>query len=140
MPKCQECGGKGEVKEIKRTTTQSNALWLFFTQLSDSLNNAGYSQRDVFEKAKAFDVPVTKEFIHDLWIYFQKKMFGTSSTRDLKKADSQISDIHEVLMRNIGEVLGIEYIEFPQKCSSCSHIDCICLENMFDKRYEKEIH
>ena len=130
--KCQECKGTGEVKEIKRTTTQSNALWRFFTLLSDAINNAGHSQRDVFEKAKAFDVPVTKWFIHSLWLYFQESMFHTTSTRDLKKADSQISDIHEVLMRNIGEVLGIEYIEFPSKCESCHHILCICLEKMFN--------
>ena len=130
--KCQECKGTGEVKEIKRTTTQSNALYRFFDLLAKAMNDAGHSQRDVFEKAKAFDVPVTKEFIHDLWVYFQKKMFGTSSTRDLKKADSQISDIHEVLMRNIGEVLGIEYIKFPSTCENCKHIDCICLEKMFN--------
>ena len=129
--KCPECKATGKVKEIKRTTTQSNALWLFFTHLAKAINDAGHSQRDVFEKAKAFDVPVTKEFIHDLWVYFQKKMFGTTSTRDLKKADSQISDIHEVLMRNIGEVLHIDYIPFPSVCENCSHVDCICLEKMF---------
>jgi len=125
--RCQNCG-----KETgQRTLPQNNALYKFFALMAKALNDAGHSQRDVFEKAKAFDVPITKEFIHDLWIYFQKAMFKTEHTRDLKKTE-EIDAIHKVMNRNIGETLHIDYVPFPSVCEKCKHIDCVCLEKMFN--------
>jgi len=98
--------------EKQRTGQQNRGLYLFFSQLAESLNNAGYSQRDVFEKAKAFDAPCTKDFIHGIWIYFQKSMYGTNSTTELLKQE-QIDEIHKVIMKNMGEILHIEHIPFP---------------------------
>ncbi len=96
----------------KRTGQQNKALWKFFQLLADALIEKGVTMRMVFEKTSSFDIPPTKDRVHDLWIYFQKAMYGTDRTRDLTK-NEQIDKVHEVLMKNMGEMFHVDYIDFP---------------------------
>ena len=95
----------------QRTNSQNRAMWLWFTRLADALNDAGKDMRIVLKPT--YSIPWTKDSIHDhLWIPVQKAMYGTESTTFLHKI-WQINKIHEVIMRELGEKHGIEYIEFP---------------------------
>lgn len=95
----------------QRTEQQNNALWLFMTQLATALNDSGKDMRVVLKPQ--ISIPWTKNSIHDyIWIPIQKAMYGTDSTIYLHKIE-QIDKIHEVIMREIGEKHGIEYIPFP---------------------------
>lgn len=95
----------------KRTASQNRALWLFFSLLAKELNESGKDMRVILKPT--YFIPWTKDSVHDhLWIPIQKLMFKTESTVDLTKQE-QIDFIHKVIMRELGEKHGIEYIEFP---------------------------
>lgn len=97
--------------EKQRTSQQNKALWKFFDLLSQSLNDAGKDARIVLKPT--YSIPWTKEMIHDnIWLPLQKAMYGTQSTTFLHKTQ-QIDKIHEVIMRELGEKHGIEFIKFP---------------------------
>ena len=106
----------------QRTGQQNRALWVFFTMVADALNDAGYTQKKVFEKAQFFDVQCDKDFVHDIWCHFQEAKFGTDKTRDLIK-QGQIEEVHEYIMQKMGEIFGIEYIPFPNKKEEAPLID-----------------
>ena len=95
----------------QRTSQQNKGLHLFFTMLSDELNNAGYDQRKVLKPS--IDIPWTPEAIKEqLWKPIQKLMYNKESTTELDKV-KEIDKVHEVLMRHLGEKFGVEYIPFP---------------------------
>jgi len=96
----------------QRTSDQNRALWKHFQNIANELNDKGITQRGFYKKAKEFDMPCTKEFLHDIWLMIQKKMYGTNSTTMLHKI-GQIDDINDVLMKGLGESCEIEYIPFP---------------------------
>lgn len=107
MSKCPHC--KKEMPT--RTETQNSSLWLFMTMLAKALNDAGLEPRKVLKSTYNFQW--TKEMIHDaVWVPIQKALFGTTSTRSLKKLE-QIDAIHSLIMRELGEKHGLEYIAFP---------------------------
>jgi len=97
----------------KRTLTQNKALWKGFQLVADALTAKGVTMRKVYEKTEHFDVPPTKSSVHDLWIYFQERMYGTASTRELSKLEGQIEGIWNVMLKNLGELFHIDYIDFP---------------------------
>lgn len=95
----------------QRTQNQNSALWLWFTQLAQTLNESGKDMRVVLKPT--YSIPWTKDNIHDhIWIPIQKAMYRTNSTTFLHKQE-QIDKIHEVIMRELGEKHGIEFIPFP---------------------------
>ena len=102
-----------EIEKIRgtRTSQQNKALWKFFSLVADKLTELGVSMRTIFKETDTFDMPPTKDSVHDLWVHFQKAMVNTERTRDLKK--DQIDRIHEVFMKNMGEKFHLEYIDFP---------------------------
>ena len=95
-----------------RTNQQSRALYLHFGNISNELQNKGITQRGFYQKAKYFDMPCTKEFIHDMWLGLQKKMYNTDSTKLLEKHE-QIDKLNDVLMKGLGETCDIEYMPIP---------------------------
>lgn len=96
----------------QRTDAQNRALWLHFTNISKELQNKGITQRGFYQKAKYFDMPCTKEFIHDMWLGIQEKMYKTNSTTMLHKTE-QIEAINDVLMKGLGETCEIDFLPFP---------------------------
>lgn len=98
-------------QEKQRTENQNKALYLFFTQLAQKLNESGLDMRKVLKPT--YNIPWTKTSVHDhLWIPIQKVMYGTASTTALPKHE-QIDKIHEVIMRELGEKHEVEYLPFP---------------------------
>ncbi len=92
------------------TSSQRNSAWLYMTLKVQQLNEAGLEMRKVLKPTYA--IPWTKESFHDhIWVKLQKAMYGTDSMRALKKL--QVSKIHEVIERELGEKHGLDYIPFP---------------------------
>ena len=125
MPKCNNCGHETG----QRTNSQNSAMHVFFKKLAEALNDAGLGMREVMKPAYFMDWTAHNVKEH-LWRSIQRNLFGKESTRDLNKSE-EITKIHEVLMRELGEKHKIDYIPFPSKCSKCHHLNCICLEDMF---------
>ena len=112
------------IQKKKRTLTQNNALHLFYQHLADALNNAGLDMRVVLKPT--FNIPWSTFSVKEyLWRPLQKSLLKKESTTDLNKLE-EIDKVHEVLMRELGEKHGVEYVEFPHKCSQCHQIDCLC--------------
>lgn len=93
----------------KRSDRQNRALHLWFEQLSEALNDAGYDVRSVIRKE--VPIPWTAYNVKELlWRPVQEKMLGEKSTTKLRAQD--IDRIYDVLNRALGERKGI-YVEFP---------------------------
>lgn len=100
-----------KTSDDQRTEKQNNSLWLFMTILAETLNDMGLDQRKLLKPT--INIPWTKDAIHDhLWVPIQEAMYGFKSTTKLKKL-GQLDKVHEVLMRELGEKHGVEYIEIP---------------------------
>lgn len=122
-----------EVKE-KRTLKQNNSLYKFLTLVADACIERGVTMRQIYEKTTDFDVPPTKERMHDVWAWFQKNLYKTESTTELETG--QVSKVHEVMMKNLGELFGVEYIDWPHNPNG---IPLSTREDpAFDKYYPKD--
>lgn len=107
MSKCAFC----KKEQPNRSEAQNRSLWLFCTQLATALNEAGLEMKMVLRPE--YNVWWNKDLVHDLlWIPVQKVLFKTSSTTELTKLE-QIDRIHELIMRELGEKHGVEYIPWP---------------------------
>ena len=101
-----------ELKAIKmtRSSAQNRALHLFFTQVSEQLNNVGIPF--VYRGLKGMEIETTwtpELFKEMTWKQLQKAMFGIDSTTKLKR--NQIDPIFETINKFFAE-RGIE-VSFP---------------------------
>jgi len=116
-----------------RTKKQNNALHKFCELLATHLNDNNLDQKVVLtggvlkyiktllEKALQYidvqllkEIPWTKESVKASLIKpLVKAMYGHDSTTKLEK--SQVGDLHEVLMKHLGEKYGLPYLEFPHE-------------------------
>lgn len=103
-------------KRKSRTLTQNKAMWKEHQLVADELTKQGVTMRKVFESTTDFDIPPTKDNVHELWLYFQKIMYPSMpSTKDLPKHGDHYQKIHDVMMKNLGEKFGIDYVDFPHE-------------------------
>jgi len=99
------------IEEEKRTSQQNKALHLFFTQLADTLNDAGCDMYKTLDKA--LPLPWTAERVKEfMWRPLQKHLTDKKSTRELAKED--IDKIYEVLNNIIGGRTGV-HVPFPSE-------------------------
>ena len=77
----------------QRTVNQNSALHLYFTQLANELTAHGIGQEMFIEKLQGWSIPITPEFLKEIWKIKQKKMYGTSSTRFMTTA--QVDKVYE---------------------------------------------
>lgn len=97
----------------QRTSQQNQALHLFFKMLAEELNDAGLDQRTVLKET--ISIPWTQEAVKEqIWKPIQRAMFNKPSTRELDRVE-EITQIHAVIMRELGERHGVEYIPFPDQ-------------------------
>lgn len=98
--------------ESYRTEKQNSSLHLDFTLIANALNDAGKEMNKVL----TIDIPwsnyAVKEF---LWKPVMKVKTGKTSTTQLDKTNGEIDEIHDIIMRTLGEKHGIEYIDFPSE-------------------------
>jgi uncharacterized protein YwqG len=97
-------------KDQKRTPAQNRSGHLYFTEIADTLNNAGYDQRLVLTLT-AYEVPNTMESVKAIFRSFGEAMFGKKSTADL--TTKEFSEVAEVLNRELSEKLSVELPDYP---------------------------
>ena len=107
-----------EIKIFKKTRTslQNRSLHLWFTQLAEALNDAGYDMRKVIKG----EFPITWTDYNVKEYLFRPVMnahFGYKSTKQLKTAD--IDKIYMAIDKTIAERTGV-------------HVDWPCLETMMN--------
>ena len=96
--------------EDKRTKQQNKALYLYFTQLAEALNDAGYDMKAILKPE--IDIPWNKDTVHDfLWIPIQRLQIKKDSTTLLEK--KEIDLIYETLNRFVAKK-GI-HVPFPNE-------------------------
>jgi hypothetical protein len=97
-------------KRNTRTTKQNSALHLFFTIITNQLNEMGLEYNYIGLKGQIigtrYNTNIVKEF---LWRPIQKTLFDIHSTKEINTI--QINEIIDVLSKWFGEK-GV-YIEFP---------------------------
>jgi hypothetical protein len=105
---------EGEKADDKRSLAQNNALHKDYELIATSLNNAGLDMKKVLKEN--VEIPWTTISVKEyLFKPIMKSLLGIESTTELKKLDGGINQIHEVLLRHLGQKFRIEYIEFPHK-------------------------
>ena len=91
-----------------RTNRQNRALHLYFSLVSDELSSAGFELRDLV--LDNIPIPITSESIKLLWKQMQEKMYGTTSTTELKT--NEVGEIYDAMNIVISERLKV-HIPFP---------------------------
>lgn len=96
----------------QRTGKQNSSLHVGLDILADELNKAGLDMRTVLKQEIAipWNGDTCKEY---LYRPLMTAMLLKKSTTELTK--DQISEVWEVLMRELGEKHEVEYIPFPSK-------------------------
>lgn len=95
----------------KRTIAQNRSLHLYFTLLSDALNDSGYDMRRTLKPS--ISIPWSSSSVKEyLWKGIQEAMFNKESTTELTSAE--IDKVYDVLNRHLGETTGV-YVGFPSK-------------------------
>ena len=108
---------------MKRTVAQNKALHLYFTHLSESLNDAGFDIRKTLEPGIA--IPWTGKTIKELLFRpIMKAQLGIESTTDLSTKD--IDKLIDTITRHLGEKFGLS-VQFPS-------IETIMLNNLVKQK------
>ena len=93
-----------------RTEKQNNAMHLWFRQMAEQLNDAGFSATHPFNDQ--IEIPFTEGLVKEmLFKPIIKAMYDKKSTRGL--SGREVSEAAEVLVRWLSEHKGI-YVPFPQ--------------------------
>ena len=90
---------------LKRTDKQNNSIHLWFRQIGEVLNDAGFEQKITI----GGDIPWTEWSIKVLFVKIAKAMYGKKHTADLTTLE--LTKVSEVLNRLLGDQ-GI-HIPFP---------------------------
>lgn len=110
------------LKELKpqsyRTGKQNSSLHLDFTLIGNALNEAGLEMNKVL----TIDIPWSPYSVKEhLWKPVMKIKTGKESTTELDKTNGEINEIHDIIMKKLGEKWGVEYIPFPSEEHSNYH-------------------
>ena len=98
------------IKPAGRTEQQNNAMHLWFRQMAEQLNDAGYSNKHPFNDQ--VEIPFTEGLVKEmLYKPIIKAMYQKTSTTRL--TGRELSEAAEVLVRWLSEHKGI-YAPFPQ--------------------------
>ena len=98
------------IKPAGRTERQNNAMHLWFRQMAEQLNDAGFSATHPFNDQ--IEIPFTEGLVKEmLFKPIIKAMYDKKSTRGL--SGREVSEAAEVLVRWLSEHKGI-YVPFPQ--------------------------
>lgn len=114
-----------EIREMfgikpERTLKQNKALHMAFTLLADELNGAGLDMKKVLK----VDIPWTPKTVKEfLYRPIMKAMLHKESTTELDT--KEISDVWEVLTRELAEKKGIAAIPFPSEETTINYLNSL---------------
>ena len=98
------------ILDEKRTGHQNDTLHLYFTQLAEALNDAGFDLRKTIKEG--IDIPWTKDSIKTyLWKPVMKIYLKKKSTTELNKT-KDIDAIYKIVNRTIARRTGVS-VPFP---------------------------
>jgi len=93
-----------------RTLRQNKSLHLFFAQLSEALNDAGFDIKKTL--SQKIEHPWTPTLVKELlWRPVQKSYLRKKSTKKL--ATDDIDKIYDIINRYLSTTLFLEVPEFP---------------------------
>lgn len=93
----------------QRTLTQNSALHLFFSLVTETLNDAGLDMKHVIKEEVSIDW--TPDMVKNyLWRPVQKAMLGKDSTTELTKIE--VGQVYETLNRFLGEKFAV-HVPWP---------------------------
>ncbi len=92
-----------------RTQSQHNSLWLWYTMIEREAENAGITWNQLV--GKTHQLRITKEGLHEMGKQLQKALWGTTSTKELKKV-GQIEILEQHFVDLFSKV-GLELPPFP---------------------------
>jgi ribulose 1,5-bisphosphate carboxylase large subunit-like protein len=84
---------------------------MWFSQIADEMNAAGYDQKQILAKI-AYDIPNTPESIKGIFREVAKNMYGYSSTTEL--TTKEWTEVSDVMTRAFGEKFGIT-VPYPSE-------------------------
>ena len=102
-----------ELKEVKKTRTslQNSSLHLYFTLISEQLNESGQTFNYKGVRGNIFEVKYTSEIVKNfIWRPIQISLFKIKSTTKINT--TQINEIVDILSKHFGERFGF-YVAFP---------------------------
>ena len=92
----------------RRTLKQNSALHLYFSNLAEELNDAGFDMK----KTIRVDIPWTPYTVKEyLWRPLQEAYLLKRSTTELDK-QKEIDEVYDILNRVISERTGV-HVPFP---------------------------
>jgi hypothetical protein len=99
------------IKDTTRSDRQNNAMHLWFRQIANELNDAGYYVRHPF--SDKLEIPFTEVLVKET---LYKPVIGAmhSKSSTAKLTPTQLSEAAEVLIRWLSEHKGV-YVPFPQQ-------------------------
>jgi len=92
-----------------RTDSQHSALFLWYSMVEREAENAGITWNQLV--GKTHQLRITKEGLHEMGKQLQKALWGTTSTKELKKV-GQIEILQEHFVDLFSKV-GLTLPEFP---------------------------
>lgn len=96
----------------RRTDQQQKALEVFFRELAEALNDAGFEMKEVLA-VKEVDIPWTQDLVKNvLWRPIQEAMLEKHSTTQLEI--NEVSRVYDVLDRHISSHFGV-HVPFPSE-------------------------
>lgn len=98
-----------------RSGPQNNALHLFFRNLAEDLNNAGYpSQIGFAGRPNTIEVDWTEQSVKELWKAIQNAMFPDTAGRTSHLERGQINMVYDVLYAHLTKITdGTVRTAFP---------------------------
>ena len=95
----------------ERTLTQNAALHLYFRQLAEALNDAGFDMKKTLKEE--IEIPWTEDAIKThLWKPVQVAMVKDASTTKLSTIG--LPEVYEVLNRHLASKFGVS-VPFPHR-------------------------
>ena len=90
----------------QRSGKQNNSQHLYLRMMAQAFNDAGLDQRMVINKfSDGFSIPVTMEFLKEVFQQVASGMFDKKSTAELTTV--QIQDVYEAFIAGMGQKYGI---------------------------------
>jgi len=93
-----------------RTPAQNRSLHKWFEELARELNEAGVDQKVFVEALQGWEIPITPEFLKQVWKIKQGKMGYGDSTTEL--STKQVDEVYDVVNQFVAMNWGV-HTPFP---------------------------